>query len=729
MLNLINAKLFAVLLGATFVFATTALAQTTTFTYQGRFTDSTLPQPTNGSYEMQFKAFDSVVNGNQFPVTVTLPAVQVTNGIFTVQLDLGSSAFQGGDVFLEIGARPSGSPNPITVLNPRQRVTSAPYAVQSLNATNAANANNSVNLGGVAASLYTQTTDPRLSDDRAPTPGSPNYIQNTNSVQPLSNFNVSGNGTVGAILSGNIVDSSTQYNLGGSRVLSVAGTNSTIVGINAGNANSGLGNSFFGNNAGKTNGSGNGNAFFGFSAGRDNLSANFNAFFGSSAGVLNSTGESNSFFGEAAGSRNTTGSDNSFYGTDAGSNVTTASGNSFFGRSAGQVNTAASNSFFGYSAGSSNTSGTQNSFFGENAGSANVTGGGNSFFGYRAGQNNANVNNAFFGALAGQSNTSGGSNSFFGYNAGHANLSGDSNSFFGRNAGSGNTVGLSNSFFGYNAGLGNVNGNANVLVGNSAGQNMTTGIGNTFVGYQAGQSYTGLAGQGSNTLIGFNAKVECPTIGGCFTPIIHATAIGADAIAQYDHEIVLGTAADDTRTMGDLRVGVGGAGNTLFTDKLYLDDLASGGSFSLCLVGNPGLVGFCSSSLRYKTNIASYAKGFEVIDRLNPITFDWKTDGMHDVGFGAEDVAKVDPLLVTYNKSGSVEGVKYDRINATLVNAVKEQHSQIEQQQQQIASQQTQLMQMQRQIDVLKTLVPTPRRSNGLKAKPRSKARTQGAIK
>ena len=64
-----------------------AFAQTTTFTYQGRFTDSTVVQPTNGVYNMQFALFDAVAGGNQIGATITVPAVSVVNGIFTVPLD------------------------------------------------------------------------------------------------------------------------------------------------------------------------------------------------------------------------------------------------------------------------------------------------------------------------------------------------------------------------------------------------------------------------------------------------------------------------------------------------------------------------------------------------------------------------------------------------------------------------------------------------------------------
>ena len=71
---------------------------------------------------------------------------------------------------------------------------------------------------------------------------------------------------------------------------------------------------------------------------------------------------------------------------------------------------------------------------------------------------------------------------------------------------------------------------------------------------------------------------------------------------------------------------------------------------------------------------------------------------MHDLGFGAEDVAAVNPLLVNYNKDGQVEGVKYDRLSVLFVNAFKEQQKQIEVQDRQIERQQ-------KQIDELKTVV------------------------
>ncbi|MBA3323605.1 MAG: hypothetical protein H0T45_19460, partial [Pyrinomonadaceae bacterium] len=57
-----------------------------------------------------------------------------------------------------------------------------------------------------------------------------------------------------------------------------------------------------------------------------------------------------------------------------------------------------------------------------------------------------------------------------------------------------------------------------------------------------------------------------------------------------------------------------------------------------------------------------------------------------DLGLGAEEVAAVEPLLVTRNDRGEIEGVKYAQLNVVLINAVKEQQTQIEQQQKQIES-------------------------------------------
>lgn len=111
--------------------------------------------------------------------------------------------------------------------------------------------------------------------------------------------------------------------------------------------------------------------------------------------------------------------------------------------------------------------------------------------------------------------------------------------------------------------------------------------------------------------------------------------------------------------------------------------LGTGGATTLCHNAF-AQISTCSSSLRYKTNVTPFHSGLNLIDRLRPITFDWKANGEADLGLAAEEVARVEPLLVIYNEKGEVEGVKYDRITMLLINAVKEQHSQIDRQQEEI---------------------------------------------
>ena len=72
---------------------------------------------------------------------------------------------------------------------------------------------------------------------------------------------------------------------------------------------------------------------------------------------------------------------------------------------------------------------------------------------------------------------------------------------------------------------------------------------------------------------------------------------------------------------------------------------------------------------------------------------------MSDLGLGAEDVEKVEPLLVTYNTQGQVEGVKYDRIAVVLLNAVKEQQTLIAKLEQQLKQQRSASLEQQHQLD------------------------------
>ena len=135
----------------------------------------------------------------------------------------------------------------------------------------------------------------------------------TETVQIPGALNVAG--TFGA----KVVNTATQYNIGGSRVLSNAGTDNLFAGVSAGSSNTGSKNSFVGGRAGEANTDGNENSFFGYAAGINN-DTSYNSFFGKDAGFNTTTGYQNAFFGNTAGYGNATGTHNTMigYGADVG---------------------------------------------------------------------------------------------------------------------------------------------------------------------------------------------------------------------------------------------------------------------------------------------------------------------------------------------------------------------------------------------------------------------------
>ena len=209
MIGRMNCLKYVVVLSLILLGTSTVPAQSSSFTYQGRLQDG--GTNANGNYDFQFTLWDALSAGTQqpsSPVTLTLTNIAVTGGTFTVQLDFGASAFPGAARFLETRVRPSGGSG-FTILDPRQPITSMPYAVRSTSAASAdtaTTATNATQLGAVAANQYVLTGDARLTDSRSPTVGSASYIQNTTSPQTSSNFSISGNGTVAGnlIAKGNV---------------------------------------------------------------------------------------------------------------------------------------------------------------------------------------------------------------------------------------------------------------------------------------------------------------------------------------------------------------------------------------------------------------------------------------------------------------------------------------------------------------------------------------------
>lgn len=102
----------------------------TTFTYQGRLTDS--GNPANGTYDFEFRLYDALTGGNIITPTVGGVVVRndvpVANGLFTVNLDFGN-AFDGKAAWLQIGVRPGASTGAYTTLSPRTVLSPTPYAL------------------------------------------------------------------------------------------------------------------------------------------------------------------------------------------------------------------------------------------------------------------------------------------------------------------------------------------------------------------------------------------------------------------------------------------------------------------------------------------------------------------------------------------------------------------------------------------------------------------------
>jgi hypothetical protein len=188
--------------------ASAGLAQTTAFTYQGKLSDA--GNPANGAYDIQFKLFDALTDGTQQGATFTNPTVQVTGGIFTVELDFGATVFDGAARYLEICVRPAAKADPYTVLTPRQAITSTPYAMRSAAAGAADGLSvacvNCVTSSQIASVEGTQVTGV-IPVESVPT-GSGNYIQNAvaaaragrPSVAQEGGFDLTGDGQLGGNL-------------------------------------------------------------------------------------------------------------------------------------------------------------------------------------------------------------------------------------------------------------------------------------------------------------------------------------------------------------------------------------------------------------------------------------------------------------------------------------------------------------------------------------------------
>ena len=128
----------------------TAFAQGTAFTYQGRL--NTSGSAANGNYDFRFKLYTDPFGNNQVGATQLTNAIPVTAGLFTTTIDFGAGIFSGGNYWLEVDVRSNGADS-YTVLSPFQAVTPTPYAVMANTASNLLGALPVAQLGGGTANI------------------------------------------------------------------------------------------------------------------------------------------------------------------------------------------------------------------------------------------------------------------------------------------------------------------------------------------------------------------------------------------------------------------------------------------------------------------------------------------------------------------------------------------------------------------------------------------------
>ena len=275
--------------------------------------------------------------------------------------------------------------------------------------------------------------------------------------------------------------------------------------------------------------------------------------------------------------------------------------------------------------------------------------------------------NTATGYQALKNNTKGGHNTAFGVWALTNNTAGFDNTASGYEALFSNTTGHFNTATGSQALVSNTGGYSNTATGESALQSNTTGLRNTANGAEALVANT--TGE-RNTAIGFSSLDKNTT--GSFNVALGAGA--GSGVTTADDVICIGRAVEGVNVNGTCFIGNIRGVTTQNANALPV------------VIDGAGQLGTVASSERFKKDIAIMGQASEGILSLRPVTFHYKTDGTSTPQFGliAEEVAKVNPALVSPDKEGKPYTVRYDAVNAMLLNEFLKEHQKVEQMQKQI---------------------------------------------
>ena len=339
-------------------------------------------------------------------------------------------------------------------------------------------------------------------------------------------------------------------------------------------------------------------------------------------------------------------------------------------------------------AGFNNTAIGFDALFSDTGGSDNTATGAQALEVNTGGQNTAT------GVLALNHNTPGFSNTATGAFALDDNTTGDFNTATGDEALGINTTGSQNTATGYQALFSNTTGIQNTANGVSALENNTTGFLNTAIGFSALlQNTIG----GENTATGFQA-LSLNTTGTL------NTANGVDALVNNttgSSNIALGQSAGANLTTGSNNIDIGNAGTAGETKHIRIGTSGTQTKTFIAgisgatvpggvgvIVGSNGQLGTVVSSERFKDSIQPMDKASEAILALKPVTFRYKPEldreRIPQFGLVAEDVEKVNPDLVARDEHGKPFTVRYEAVNAMLLNEFLKARRQIDAQQKQI---------------------------------------------
>jgi hypothetical protein len=266
-------------------------------------------------------------------------------------------------------------------------------------------------------------------------------------------------------------------------------------------------------------------------------------------------------------------------------------------------------------------------------------------------------------------------------------------------------------------------GNHNTAVGLGALFSNTTASENTAVGCQAlfnNTTITGEAGNGNtaigsfalfnnttgdtNTAVGNGALSEKTTGSG-------NTAVGNEALSILtggSQNIAIGSIAGSELTLGNFNIYIGNIGGLIETGTIRIGDDSQSATFIAGINGvnqgsptavfintTTGQLGTTppASSRRYKKEIKPMHKVSEAILALKPVTFQYKSDKKATPQFGliAEEVAEANPDLVIYDSNGKPYTVRYDAVNAMLLNEFLKEHSRTEKLEATVARQEKQI--------------------------------------